>query len=170
MRQLAYEQAVLGRLTSRPHLIPVFTNALRIPESLREWNPAYYVVLNVVRVLEKLQGLDYHDWTPVPPGVSPRWNAWYEVHKLNAPEWSSEGVILPFGPLDARAVPYVVERDIELTGSLIFDRLEESQRRHQAELEKRRRTLAHDIAVDIRTAARLDYWGSGHFGPRPAFR
>lgn len=163
MGQLAHEQAVCGRLCSRPHLVPVFTNASMIPQRLREVNPAYYVVLNVVRVLEKIQGLHYKEWTAIPRGVTPRWNAWYEVHKLTAPPWSEEGVVLPFGPLDARAIQYVIDRDTELTGSRVFDRMIAANEAHEAALARKRHKLTDDIARDIRTAATLDYWGRSHY-------
>lgn len=165
MRRIDYEAAVGARLVGRPHLIPVFTNPMRVPEKLREANPAYFVVLNVVRVLEKIQGLHYKEWTPIPPGVTPRWNAWYEVHKLNVPPWVQEGVILPFGPLDDRAVSYVTERDTELVGDSIFKRLDKANAERERRLAKERRNLASSIANDIRPIVAMDYWGRNHFGP-----
>lgn len=170
MGQLAHESAVQGRLMGRPWLIPVFTNALRIPERLREVNPAYFVALNVIRVLEKIRGLPYTEWTPVPPGVTPRWNAWYEVHKLNAPLWVQEGVILPFGPLDARAIRYVAERDTELVGQEVFARIDRENQEHAKRLARQRRNLASAIAADIRPIVAMDYWGRNHFGPVPLSR
>lgn len=170
MNQLAYEQSVAARLGGRPHLIPVFTNPLRIPEKLRAYNPAYYVVLNVVRVLEKIQGLHYKEWTPIPPGVTPRYNAWYEVHKLNVPPWVQEGVILPFGPLDDRAIRYVTERDTELAGSSVFERLDRANAERERRLARARRNLASAIAADIRPIVAMDYWGRNHFGPVPLSR
>lgn len=167
MKQLEFEQSVMGRVATRPHLIPIFTNPLRIPEKLREANEAYFVVLNVSRILQKIQGLPYKEWTPIPQGVTPRYNAWYEVHKLNVPAYVQEGVILPFGPLDDRAIPYVTERDTELSGWTIFDRLDQANREREERLARDRRNLSSAIAEDMRTAVALDYWGRGNFGPVP---
>lgn len=163
---LGYEQAVAGRLMGRPHLIPVFTNAYMIPQRLREYNPAYYVVLNVVRVLEKSNGLPHKEWTPIPPGVTPRYNAWYEVRKLTAPYSNEQGVIIPFGELDARAIPYVLERDTEIHGDSIWERMDAHNKAVEAQKERQRKNLAEDIARDSKTAIRLDTWGQTYFGPR----
>ena len=161
MRLLAYEQEVHYRVRGRPHLVPVFSvEALR----LLDYGP-YYVVLNVVRNMEKAQGLHFREWTPVPDGIRPRWNAWYEVHRLTAPVWVHDGIVLPFGPLDARAVPYVLERDRTVSGDEILERVERYNRLRAERLENERRQMARDMAEDLRTAAMLDAWGPSTFGP-----
>lgn len=158
MKQLAFERAVEGRLLGRPHFLPVFDNATKIPQRLREINPSYYVVLNVVRVLEKAQGLHFREWTRIPPGVTPRYNAWYEVHKLTAPNWLNAGVIIPFGTLDARCLRYVWERDTEFHGDTIVKRLLQANENLEASKVRDRRNRIEAMTRDIP-------WGKSFFGP-----
>lgn len=155
---VAFEQEVEGRLLGRPHLIPVFDHPCKIPQRLRELNRAYYVVLNVARVIEKIDGLHYKDWTPIPPGVTPRYNGWYEVRKLTAPAWMNAALNIPFGALDERTLRYAWENDSEVHGSSLIDRLEEDNRRTQQRHERDGRNMLESITADMS-------WGRTYYGP-----
>jgi len=156
--EFAFQREVGARVFARPYLIPIFDHVLDIPRRLREINPSYYVAFNVIRIIQKAQGLHYKEWTPVPDGVTPRYNGWYEVHKLTAPPWLSAGVCIPFGTLDARALRYVWERDTEYHGAEVFRRLDEANERRAASLARKRRNV-------IEAMTRDSNWGRSYFGP-----
>lgn len=159
MGQIAFEHAVEGRLLGRPHLLPVFDHPLKVPQRLREMNPAFYVVLNVVRVMEKARGLHYREWTPIPEGVTPRYNAWYEVRKLTAPPWWHQGFIIPFGALDIRTLRYVRDWDAEIHGPELIERIAEANRQAADRRHRDQRNLVEGLVRDVPWGKR--FWGPG---------
>lgn len=163
MKRLAWEQAVNHAVSGRPHLLPIFGDVLGIVDRIREYNPDLFAVLNVVRLLERAQGLSYKEWTPVPPGVMARWNAWYEIHNLT--ERPTLVMSVRYGALDSRILRDLWETDVQVHGDRFLDELQA----HNERLEQRRqREFGNQLeaaALDARGLFARGAWGPSVFGP-----
>lgn len=160
--RLRWEQDVAGCVAGRPHLLPILGDVLGVVDRVRKYNPDLFIVLNVSRMMQKAHGLPYKQWTPIPLGIIPKWNAWWEVHNLH----ENPTLVFPVkhGALDARVLRDLWETDVRVHGDRLFremeahnDRLEEA---HKAEFGKRMDAIARDTASIFSRAS----WGANVFG------
>lgn len=158
MNDLRFQQEVERRLDGRAHLLPLFSSVFYIPERLREYDPNLFVVLNVVRHIQRALG---EKPQPPPPGVLPLWGAWYEVHSLQQPADRDLVKSVRFGNLDARILWDVWQGDLRQRGDRVFQEIDE----HNAQVESRGlRQLRNDAAAIAREVHRPfanAAWGDG---------
>lgn len=159
--KLSFEREV--RL--RPHLLPVFSSLYQIPERLREYDPNLFVVLNAIRNIEKAEGVPVSERTPFPPGVIPKWGAWYEIHSL-AHTGNTFAMAVPYGELDARILRDVWSGDLRVHGDRIFREIDEHNERLEATNRRDLRNFASAMARDSQLAFARASWGPSIFGPR----
>lgn len=161
--RLRWEQDVAGCVSGRPHLLPIFGDVLGVVDSVRAYNPDLFIVLNVSRLMQKAAGLPYQEWTKVPLGIIPKWNAWWEIHNLR--EKPTLVFAVKHGALDQRVLRDLYESDVRVHGDRLYrdmeaqnERLEEA---HRAEFGKRVDSIARDTASIFSRAS----WGPSVFGP-----
>lgn len=90
---------IRDRLRGKPHLTPVYTHVLKIPERLRSADNNLFVVFN-----SKTQK--------------------YEIHSL-ANKGNTLSLNVPFRDLDARCIDYVNKFDLNKHGKGIYQEIEE---------------------------------------------
>lgn len=163
MGRLRWEQAVLHCIAGRPELLPVFHDVFGVAESVREYNPDLFIVLNVGRVLAKSLGLPRAQWPPLPHGVIPVWGAWWEIHHLH--ERPSLSMTVPYGALDKRILVDLYEGDLRIHGDAIFRRLEAHNARVEARNQRDTANQIEALTHDTRSLFARAAWGQSVFGP-----
>jgi hypothetical protein len=155
MRFWEYKARVEAAVAARPHLIPVFTSALFIPERIREYNPSLYVCYNAIRHLQKVRG---EKPQAPPPGIALRYGGWFEVHSLDKPNDGRSLIwVNPYGELDCRLLRHVWENDIRVHGRkavyAVFERNEEAEKRAQRRFKNINEALARELYRPFANAA-----------------
>jgi hypothetical protein len=97
---------IYDRLQGKPHLRPIFSSVLSIPERVKEHNKDFFVVFNTEK-------------------------QWYEVHSL-ANIGDTFCMNIPLNELDSRVLRLVRKQNIRVRGKKVIDEMLE----HNARLEK----------------------------------
>lgn len=119
-------------LKNRPHLRPVFSHVLNIPERVKEYDPDLFIVFN-------------HN------------NERFEIHSYEAGETSYNATI-PFKDLDARTLRYIRQNDIRVHGMKIYDRIAKSEQKHQEAKKKKEKDFVRDFASEFQSEFAKDAW------------
>lgn len=119
-------------LRGRPHLSPVFSSALNIPERVKAYDADLFIVFNMN-------------------------NERFEVHSYDAGE-TSYNATLPFKSLDARTIRYIRKNDIRVHGMKIYDRINQSEERHKKSKEKKEKDFVRDFAAEFQSEFAKDAW------------
>lgn len=120
-------------LKYRPHLTPVFTSALNIPERIKEYDRDLFLVFNAK-------------------------NERFEIHSYEGGE-TSYNATLPFKSLDARTLRYIRKNDIRVHGMKIYDRIAKSEEKHKERKKKDEKNFVRDFASEFRSEFAKDAWG-----------
>lgn len=128
-----YRHAVETKVQSRPNLIPIFSQALNIPELVHEYDNNFFVCFN-------------------------KRNQKYEIHSLEYPEGQTISVTIPYPELDARTIDHIRYNDIRVRGDEIFRRLEEADEREARRKERERRNFTRDFAAEYRSEFAKSAW------------
>lgn len=120
-------------LKGRPHLTPVFSSALNIPERVKDYDPDLFLVFN-------------------------QKNERFEIHSYEAGE-TSYNATLPFKSLDARTLRYIRKNDIKVHGMKIYDRINESEKKAEQQKEKDKKNFIRDFASEFQSEFAKDAWG-----------
>lgn len=119
-------------LADRPHLTPIFTSTLYIPERLKEYDDELFLVFN--NNTER-----------------------FEVHTKYGGE-STYNATLPYKTLDARTLRWIWRNDIRVHGHEIHKRIERSEEQFKKRKEKEFRNFTRDFASEFRSAFAHDAW------------
>lgn len=119
-------------LKGRPHLSPIFSHALNIPERVKDYNPDLFLVFNAK-------------------------NERFEIHSYEAGE-TSYNATLPFKNLDARALRYIRQNDIRVHGMKIYDRINQSEEKFNKQKEKKEKDYIRDFAAEFKSEFAKDAW------------
>lgn len=128
-----YRHEVELKIQSRPNLIPIFSQALNIPERVYEYDHNFFVCFN-------------------------KRNQKFEIHSLEYPEGDTISVTIPYPELDARAIEHIRYNDIRVHGSEIFKRLERAEQREERRKERDRRNFTRDFASEYRSEFAKSAW------------
>lgn len=161
--RLRWEQDVAACVASRPHLLPLFGDVCGVTDYLRDWNPDLFIVLNLGRVLDKLSGAPYQDWRPLPIGIVPKWNAWWEIHNLR--EKPTLVMSVRDAALDYRTVLNIRKSDIRVHGTALFAEMEAANAHLEAQMRRDSANEIDALARDTHSAFARAYWGPSQFGP-----
>lgn len=128
-----YRHAVTLKIQNRPNLVPIFSQALNIPERVYEYDKSFFVCFN-------------------------KRNQKYEIHSLEYPEGQTISVTVPYPELDARAIEHIRYNDIRVRGDEIFRRLEIAEEREQRRRERERKNFTRDFASEYRSEFAKSAW------------
>lgn len=120
-----HNHEVQTRLWERPECSPVFTSTLFIPERLREYDPALFLLYN--NETER-----------------------FEVHSL-ADKSLLGGTVLPYKRLDNRAIEYVKRHDIRRRGREIFREIEASEEKAERDRKRQFSNWVESVGKETRS-------------------
>lgn len=165
---LAYEERVRHKIRGQHHLVPVFTNALQIPERVREYDADFFVCLNTIRNIDRARG---EPPRPLPPGIIPFWGAWFEIHDLNREPPHTAALINKYGALDVRILRDLWRGDLRMRGRQIFREIAAREEARERAAQRDHRNQVQGIADEIRREFANVAWGGGQtiFGPGPRY-
>ena len=106
------ELEISDRLRGNPHLLPIFSSTLSIPERLKEYDDNLFVVLNAER-------------------------QWYEVHSLDN-KGDTFCFVVPLNELDARVLYIARKNNIRVHGKKVLDEITEHNRKLEESNKKKR--------------------------------
>lgn len=119
-------------LEDQPHLTPVFTSTLNVPERIKEYDDTLFLAFN-------------ND------------NERFEIHSVDSVP-TTYNATLPYKALDARAIRYIKKNDIRLHGDRIHKRIEEQEKRAEAERERDAARRRQDFAKEFQGEFAKDAW------------
>lgn len=120
-------------LKDKPHLSPVFSSALNIPERIKEYDQDLFLVFN-------------------------NKNERFEIHSYEGGE-TSYNATLPFKSLDARTLRYIRQNDIRVHGMKIYERIQQSEQQYKQQKNKKEKDFVRDFASEFQSEFAKDAWG-----------
>lgn len=106
------ETEISDRLRGKPHLLPIFSSTLSIPERLKEYDSNLFVVLNIEK-------------------------QWYEVHSLDN-KGDTFCFQAPLNELDARVLYITRKYNIRVRGEKVINEIAEHNRKLEEDNKKKR--------------------------------
>jgi hypothetical protein len=119
-------------LENQPHLTPVFTSTLNVPERVKEYDDTLFLAFN-------------------------NENGRFEIHSIDSVP-TTYNATLPYKNLDARTVRYIRKNDIRVHGDLIHKRIEEQEQRAEKERERDAARRRQDFAKEFQSEFAKDAW------------
>lgn len=119
-------------LYDRPHLTPVFTSTMNIPERVHEYAEELFIVYN-----NHTDRFELHATDSVP---------------------TTFNAALPYKKLDARTLRYIRKTDIKVRGDQIFKELDQSEKKIQRDQENDAKRFTHDFAKEFQSEFAKDAW------------
>lgn len=119
-------------LDDQPHLTPVFTSTLNVPERIKEYDDTLFLAFN-------------------------NNNERFEIHSIDSVP-TTFNATLPYKALDERAIRYIKKNDIRLHGDQIHKRIEEQERRAEKARERDASRRRHDFAKEFQSEFAKDAW------------
>ena len=119
-------------LSDRPHLTPVFSSTLCIPERVKEYDDELFLVFN-------------------------NKNERFEIHTKDGGE-STYNATIPYKALDARTLRWLWKNDIRVHGTAIHERVLKSEEDYKKRKDKEMRDFTRDFATEFRSEFAKDAW------------
>jgi hypothetical protein len=119
-------------VNDRPHLTPLFTSTLNIPERVHEYSDELFLVYN---------------------NESGR----FELHSIDESP-TTYNATLPYRSLDARTIRYIRKNDIRVHGDAIFKRIDQQEVKVKQAQEKDMARFTQDFAKEFQSEFAKDAW------------
>lgn len=119
-------------LADRPHLSPVFSSTLCIPERVKEYDDELFMVFN-------------------------NHNERFEIHTKDGGETTYNATI-PYKSLDARTLRWLWTNDIRVHGRAIHERIYKSEEAYEKRKQKELKDFTRDFAQEFRSEFAKDAW------------
>lgn len=119
-------------LADRPHLTPIFSSTLCIPERVKEYDDEMFVVFN-------------------------NRNGRFEIHTKEAGQTTYNATI-PYKQLDTRTMRWLWKNDIRVHGAAIHERVLKSEETFKKQKEKEQKDYIRDFATEFRGEFAKDAW------------
>lgn len=119
-------------LKNQPHLTPIFTSTLNIPERVHEYDRELFIVFN-------------------------NKNERFEIHSLEGGE-STYNATLPYKKLDARTIRYIRQNDIRVHGNKVHKEIDEQEKKIERANERNQQNFVRDFASEFQGEFAKDAW------------